>query len=109
MPVESGTPRYERPGPIENACLLQAENSMLLKANLIEHHDFEALPAEVWRFALAWYQADWRIVRFLRRDVAAANSTVYLDLLPNEGDFGQTRDNHSSSTGKSQQRRQDVV
>ena len=79
---------------------------MLLKANLIEHHDFEALPAEVWRFALAWYQADWRIVRFLRRDVAAANSTVYLDLLPNEGDFGQ-RD-HSSSTGKSQQRRQDV-
>ena len=55
---------------------------MLIKPNLINHHDFEALPPEVWRYVLAWYSADWRIVRFLRRD--AAHQGVFLDLHPVE-------------------------
>ena len=36
---------YARPGPIENHTLLQKKNCMLLKPNLIEHHDYVALPA----------------------------------------------------------------
>lgn len=55
---------------------------MLLKPNLIEHHDYVALPADIWRHIYAWYSADWSIVRFLRKD---SGMGVILDLYPNEG------------------------
>ena len=72
---------YARPGPIENHTLLQKKNCMLLKPNLIEHHDYVALPAQIWRHIYAWYSSDWSIVRFLRKDSGIG---VILDLYPNE-------------------------
>jgi len=55
---------------------------MLLKPNLMEHHDYEALPVGLWRHLYSWYSADWSIVRFLRRDTTQG---VFLDLYPEEG------------------------
>jgi hypothetical protein len=74
---------YQRPSIIDNAGLLLDDNCMILKPNLIEHHDYEALPQEVWKYILAWYSADWRIVRFLRRD---AQQKTFLDLHPTDSD-----------------------
>ena len=71
---------YQRPGTIENQSLLQKQNCMLLKPNLIEHHDFVALPFSIWKYIFAWYSCDWSIVRFLRKDSAQG---VILDLYPN--------------------------
>ena len=73
---------YARPGPVENHHLLQKRNCMLLQPNLIEHHDYVALPADIWRHIYAWYSADWSIVRFLRKDSGVG---VILDLYPFEG------------------------
>ena len=70
---------YARPGPIENHDLLQKRNCLLLKNNLIEHHNFVALPPLIWKHIYSWYDADWLIVRFLRRDSAQG---VILDLYP---------------------------
>ena len=54
----------------------------MLKNNLIEHHNYVALPPELWKHIYAWYSADWSIVRFLRRDSAQG---VILDLYPVHG------------------------
>jgi hypothetical protein len=35
---------YDRPGEVENASLLMKGNSMQLKPNLMEHHDYIGLP-----------------------------------------------------------------
>ena len=96
-PVESGQNMYQRPSMIDNASLLLDNNCMILKPNLIEHHDYEALPQEVWKYILAWYSADWRIVRFLRRD---AHQRTFLDLHPNEVD--STIFGHKTSTDKNE-------
>ena len=61
---------YARPGMIENNSLLQKSNCVLLKPNLIEHHDFIALPMAIWKYIYAWYSCDWSIVRFLQKDSA---------------------------------------
>ena len=71
---------YSRPGPIENHDLLQKRNCLLLKNNLIEHHDYVALPSEIWKHIYQWYSSDWSIVRYLRKDSAQG---VILDLNPN--------------------------
>ena len=73
---------YSRPGPVENHDLLQKRNCLHLKNNLIEHHNYVALPPEIWKHIYSWYSADWSIVRFLRRDSAQG---VILDLYPMHG------------------------
>jgi len=72
---------YARPGPIENHSLLQQRNCLQLKSNLIEHHNYVALPADIWKHIYAWYSADWSIVRFLRRDTTQG---VILELYSNQ-------------------------
>ena len=52
---------------------------MLLKGDLIEHHDFVALPGSIWKRLFAWYSADWSIMRMLRED---SSHGVILDLYP---------------------------
>ena len=73
---------YSRPGPVENHDLLQKRNCLLLKNNLIEHHNYVALPPDLWKHIYAWYSADWSIVRFLKRHSAEG---VILDLYPLNG------------------------
>jgi hypothetical protein len=73
---------YAKPSAVENASLLIKGNSMCLKPNLMEHHDYVGLPQEVWRHITAWYSADWTIVRFLKKD--RLSQDVFLDLYPSE-------------------------
>ena len=60
---------------------------------MIEHHNFVALPTDIWRHIYAWYSADWSIVRFLRRDTAQG---VMLDLYPMHG--GERYDTNNLET-----------
>jgi hypothetical protein len=55
----------------------------------MEHHDYVALPQEVWRYINAWYTTDWTIIRHLRRD--KVNNKVVLDLYPGERNDASTR------------------
>ena len=41
---------------------------MLLKDNLVEHFDFIAVSAEVWRLLYSWYSSDWCVARLLKKD-----------------------------------------
>lgn len=52
-----------------------------LKDNLIEHFDFVAVSAEVWKHMYSWYSSDWTVVRFVKRDRTNKKS-YYLDLYP---------------------------
>jgi hypothetical protein len=52
---------------------------MILKPNLIEHFDFEAVSPAVWRYIYSWYSADWCIMRQIKRDRTAGG---ILDLYP---------------------------
>jgi len=73
---------YTKPGSIENQQLLVKGNSMCLKPNLMENHDYVGLPQDAWRYIVAWYTTDWTIVRHLRRDIV--NNEIVLDLYPGE-------------------------
>ena len=49
-----------------------------LKEDLIEHHDYEAVTVEVWRYLSSWYSYDVLIPRFLAYD--SRTGKTYLDL-----------------------------
>lgn len=78
---------------------------MLLKGDLIEHHDFVALAGPIWKRLFAWYSADWSIMRMLRED--SSHKGVLLDLYPLSlnGATGQNGTNHSGSTGSAERRK----
>ena len=42
-----------RPGPISHSNLYSYGQH--LRSNLIEHHDFEVVPLDLWRHFVAWY------------------------------------------------------
>ena len=80
---EDSSLRYKRPGPIINRGLVVAGMSMYLKPNLVEHHDYEALPAAVWKHLYSWYTADLTLVRDVKMD--RSTERRYLDLYPGNG------------------------
>ena len=80
-------PIYSRPNHIENKNLLLEGNCMLLKPNLMEHHDYVCVSSEVWKYLYSWYSCDWSIVRYLKRN--KSNDTIYLDLYPGQSDDGE--------------------
>ena len=88
---------YARPGPVENHDLLQKRNCLLLKNNLIEHHNYVALPPLIWKHIYSWYSADWSIVRFLRRDSAQG---VILDLYPLHDGVDRHETTHLDTDGE---------
>lgn len=76
---------YERPPRIINIGLLDPYvpkgQRQRLKANLIEHFDFESLYPSVWKHFYSWYSADVQIVRSLKKDVLNRH-VMKLDLYP---------------------------
>lgn len=48
---------YKRPGFISNANLVDPlfADRITLRRDLIEHHDFEAIPPAVWAYLVNWY------------------------------------------------------
>ena len=67
---------YVRPTRIENEGLLeqrgsseaQASPMRRLRANLVEHYDFEAVFPTVWAHLYSWYSADTQIARYYKVD-----------------------------------------
>ncbi len=51
---------------------LNAENikycRFVLKENLLEHHDYEAITKNVFKYLKKWYDVDYEIIRFLKKD-----------------------------------------
>lgn len=54
---------YRYPGMIVNQNLLRGKDSGCLKQSLIEHHDFEAVSAEIWKYLYSWYSCDKMLER----------------------------------------------
>ena len=54
--VNSKFIRYESPGPISLINLYESEGR--LKSNLLEHHDYEVLPSDVWKYLVECYGRD---------------------------------------------------
>lgn len=71
---------YKSPGPIINAPLLRGSAGDFLKSSLVEHHDYEAIPEEVWVYIVRWYNCDRQIVRVICWD--NQSEQTYLDLYP---------------------------
>lgn len=78
---------YKRPGKIINRKLVE-ENSMQyfttglyqIKAGLIEHHDYEAVSQDIWKYLSSWYLCDISIPRFLQYD--AETEKTCLEIYP---------------------------
>ena len=51
-----------------------------LKSHLVEHHDYEAVSCEMWRYLSSWYLYDVAICRYLVYDPKTENT--YLELYP---------------------------
>jgi hypothetical protein len=64
--------RYKNPGKIINKGLCKIsgkyEGNILLRDDLIEHYDFEAVSHEIWKFLASWYQFDIALPRFISYD-----------------------------------------
>ena len=52
-----------------------------LKENILEHHNYEALPKSIFRYLKKWYGVDYEIVRFLKKD-PIDDKKLYLELYP---------------------------
>ena len=54
---------------------------LILKDDIIEHFDFEAVSLDIWRFFKSWYDSDLALLRFIKPDKVNRNS-LFLDLYP---------------------------
>jgi hypothetical protein len=41
---------------------------VMVKDNLIEHFDYVAVTPDVWAFLRAWYDFDFSLLRYIKRD-----------------------------------------
>lgn len=60
------------------------EKDIILKKNLLEHHDYEAANLTIFTFLKKWYGADYIIKRSLVQDVTD-NNKLKLDLYSDDG------------------------
>lgn len=54
---------------------------LILKENLLEHLDFEAVPKHIYVQLRKWYDADFEILRSLKKD-PACHTQMFLELYP---------------------------
>ena len=50
----------------------------MLRANLVEHYDFEAVFPTVWAHLYSWYSADTQIARYFKVDDSMTQEDVLL-------------------------------
>lgn len=94
FPESNGSMRveeYKKPGIIRNQPLLadptyfqsmiNKNNFISLKPNLIEHHDYVLVPADIWAFFKSWYDYDFVLLRYIKRDQMNQDK-LYLELYP---------------------------
>lgn len=63
---------------ITNRQLLEANDCSVLKPDLIEHHDYEAVSADVWKHLSSWYHYDIEISRPLYYDMRSGKTQLEL-------------------------------
>eukprot|EP00357_Protocruzia_adherens_P011253 CAMPEP_0115028432 /NCGR_PEP_ID=MMETSP0216-20121206/36286_1 /TAXON_ID=223996 /ORGANISM="Protocruzia adherens, Strain Boccale" /LENGTH=825 /DNA_ID=CAMNT_0002404593 /DNA_START=663 /DNA_END=3140 /DNA_ORIENTATION=+ len=85
------TSTYPRPGRILNSDLLK-KGELLLRDDIMEHYDFEAVSFRIWKYLKELYRCDYEIKRYLVPDTNRPGELV-LDLYPPEeflklGNFG---------------------
>ena len=79
MPHNESLIFYEKPGPIRNWPLLSRQDTKRLRANIVEHFDFQIVCPQVWRYLFSWYTCDHKVCRrFIKDD----QGTLRLDLYP---------------------------
>lgn len=65
-------------------CFVQQVNAkyqhLVLKDNLIQRFDFEAVNSEIWSYFKAWYGCDYTLLRFVKKD--GASGELYIELYP---------------------------
>ena len=52
-----------------------------LKADLVDHFDYEAVSQPVWSHLYSWYSADYCVFRYMRKD-RLSQCRLALDLYP---------------------------
>lgn len=85
---------YKKPAMIRNQALLknpsqqhnQAQKHVnhlfiSLKDELIEHFDYQAVSNDVWTYLKAWYDCDFPILRYVKRDLVN-HEQLYLEVYP---------------------------
>lgn len=82
--------QYRYPGKIKNDDLIENLHAieernetmtmLRLKADLIEHYDYEAVSSDIWKHLASWYGYDYQVPRFLSYD--ARNEKTHLELYP---------------------------
>lgn len=58
----------------------EENNAPLLKQDLFEHHDYEAVSSEIWKYISSWYSYDIAIPRYIHYDHKTEKN--YLELYP---------------------------
>lgn len=53
-----------------------------IKQNLIEHFDYVVVTPDVWAYLKAWYDYDFAVLRFVKRD--AMQGKLYLEVYPED-------------------------
>ena len=56
-----------------------------IKENLIEHFDYQQVPMEIWAYFKAWYDYDFSLLRFIKKDKMNQDK-LYLELYPESKD-----------------------
>lgn len=89
---------YKKPGKIRNQPLLPDSNMyqpnhmknlyISIKQNLIEHFDYEVVPADIWAYFKSWYDYDFAILRYVKRDNMNTDK-LYLELYPEQKMSGE--------------------
>ena len=54
---------------------------LILRNDLIEHFDYEAVNQEIWQYFKAWYGTDLQVLRFIKCDNVNRNQ-LFLELYP---------------------------
>ena len=54
---------------------------LILKENLLEHLDYEAIPKHIYSHLKKWYGSDFEIIRFMKNDPVHKDQ-VFLELYP---------------------------
>ena len=72
---------YRHPGKIINYPLLRGAGGDL-KKSIVEHHDFEGVSFNIWKYISSWYGYDYVVERQIKLDTQ--NDCYYLELYPND-------------------------
>ena len=66
---------------IEEKCLIEGNEHLVLKGGLLEHLDYEAVPKHIYSHLKKWYGSDFELVRYMKKD-PVDQKEVFLEIYP---------------------------